>query len=107
MLWRAIYILREAKRILPILLSLLLLACNQQTERVQEQVVLQDDLGREIILQKQPSRVFSFASSMTEMLYAVLDTSTIIARTPNDDYPAAALEKPVVNNYPVDYEQVL
>ncbi|MBC5993361.1 ABC transporter substrate-binding protein [Pontibacter sp. SD6] len=44
---------------------------------------------------------------MTEMLYAILDTSTIIARTPNDDYPAAVYTKPVVNNYPVDYEQIL
>ncbi|GAB3829956.1 hypothetical protein GCM10028895_45410 [Pontibacter rugosus] len=75
---------------------------------MQEQLVLQDDLGRELKLNKKPERVFSFASSMTEMLFAVLDTSTIIARSPQDDYPAAAaLKKPTVQNYPVDYEQVL
>ncbi|MBF9253868.1 ABC transporter substrate-binding protein [Pontibacter sp. 172403-2] len=49
----------------------------------------------------------ALASSMTEMLFAVVDTANIVGRTQNDDYPAAALGKPVVNNYPVDYEQVL
>lgn len=69
--------------------------------------MLHDDLGRELKLPKKPERVFALASSMTEMLFAVLDTGSIVARTPNCDYPAAALQKPVVNNYPVDYEQVL
>ncbi|WP_222621646.1 ABC transporter substrate-binding protein [Pontibacter cellulosilyticus] len=72
-----------------------------------EKIILEDDLGRKLELNGQPKRVFSLASSMTEMLYAILDTSTIIARTPNDDYPAAVYTKPVVNNYPVDYEQIL
>lgn len=69
--------------------------------------MLEDDLGREIKLDGQPERVMALATSMTEMLFAVLDTSMIVGRTQNDDYPAAARTKPVVNNYPVDYEQVL
>ncbi|WP_439879927.1 ABC transporter substrate-binding protein [Pontibacter sp. MBLB2868] len=69
--------------------------------------MLKDDLGREIRLAERPERVFALASSMTEMLYAVLDSSSIIARTPQDNYPAAAMSKPLVSNYPVDYEQVL
>ncbi len=44
---------------------------------------------------------------MTEMLFAVADTATIVGRTQNCDYPAAALTKPVVNNYPMDYEKLL
>ncbi|TXK48924.1 ABC transporter substrate-binding protein [Pontibacter qinzhouensis] len=44
---------------------------------------------------------------MTEMLFAVCDTATIVARTPNCDFPEGVYKKPVVNNYPVDYEQVL
>ncbi|MCC9138280.1 ABC transporter substrate-binding protein [Pontibacter silvestris] len=92
-----------------LLLSLLLSSACSQTEKPTEEgtIVLQDDLGREIQLEKQPLRVVSLASSMTEMLFAVLDTSTIVGRTQNDDYPAAALTKPVVKNYPIDYEQVL
>jgi len=85
---------------------LLLAACNQQQE-TKKQLVLEDDLGREVKLNAQPKRVLALATSMTEMLFAVLDTSTIVGRTQNDDFPAAALAKPVVNNYPVDYEQVL
>ncbi|WP_239023001.1 ABC transporter substrate-binding protein [Pontibacter mangrovi] len=99
--------MRQARFILPAILCLLLFGCNQRQKQAKETLVLKDDLGRELILQKKPERVFSFASSLTEMLYAVLDTSTIIARTPTDDYPAAVYRKPLVSNYPVDYEQVL
>lgn len=88
---------------------LLLNACgNNNTKQAGEEfVILEDDLGRKLELKSQPKRVFALASSMTEMLYAVLDTATIIARTPQDDYPAAVFSKPVVSNYPVDYEQIL
>ncbi|WP_276498248.1 ABC transporter substrate-binding protein [Pontibacter litorisediminis] len=100
--------MRQARFILHTLLCLLLLSCREQENQTQEKaLVLKDDLGRELTLQGKPERVFSFASSMTEMLYAVLDTSTIIARTPTDDYPGAVYQKPLVSNYPVDYEQVL
>ncbi|WP_266204472.1 ABC transporter substrate-binding protein [Pontibacter kalidii] len=100
--------MRQARFILHTILCLLLLSCSQQEQQVQQEaLVLQDDLGRELTLEKKPERVFAFASSLTEMLYAVLDTSTIIARTPTDDYPEAVYRKPLVSNYPVDYEQVL
>lgn len=102
-----IYTLRRARFILHTILCLLLLSCSQQERQPQEALVLTDDLGRELTLEKKPERVFAFASSITEMLYAVLDTSTIIARTPTDDYPEAVYRKPLVSNYPVDYEQVL
>ncbi|MFD2514283.1 ABC transporter substrate-binding protein [Pontibacter locisalis] len=83
-------------------------ACSRNDRQgTTEELILKDDLGREIKLESQPKRVFSLASSMTEMLFAVLDTTSIVARTPHDDYPAEALAKPVVNNYPVDYEQIL
>ncbi|WP_370457569.1 ABC transporter substrate-binding protein [Rufibacter sp. XAAS-G3-1] len=66
-----------------------------------------DDLGRKIKLPVQPRRVLALAPSMTEMLFAVADTATIVGRTQNCDYPAAVLPKPVVNNYPMDYERLL
>ncbi|WP_345162615.1 helical backbone metal receptor [Pontibacter saemangeumensis] len=84
-----------------------LTSCNPKEQETQKQVLLKDDLGREIRLNGQPGRVMALAPSMTEMLFAVLDTGTIVGRTQNDNYPAAALSKPVVNNYPMDYEQLL
>ncbi|SFH23435.1 iron complex transport system substrate-binding protein [Pontibacter chinhatensis] len=102
-----IYTLRRSRFILHTILCLLLLSCSQPERPPQEALVLTDDLGRELTLQRKPERVFAFASSMSEMLYAVLDTSTITARTPTDDYPEAVYRKPLVSNYPVDYEQVL
>lgn len=86
---------------------LALTSCNPKEREPQKQLVLEDDLGREVTLNGQPKRVLALAPSMTEMLFAVLDSSAIVGRTQNDDYPAAALTKPVVNNYPMDYEQLL
>jgi iron complex transport system substrate-binding protein len=70
-------------------------------------VQVHDDLGRPLTLPAHPRRVIGLAPSMTEMLFAVADTATIVARTPNDNYPAAALRKPVVNNYPLDLEKLV
>ena len=70
-------------------------------------VQVRDDLGRSLTLPAHPRRVLALAPSMTEMLYAVADTSTIIARTQADDYPAAVLRKPIVNSYPLDLERLV
>jgi len=70
-------------------------------------VQVHDDLGRPLTLPAHPRRILSLAPSLTEMLYAVADTATIIARTQADDYPAAVLHKPVVNSYPLDMERLV
>ncbi|QIL75527.1 ABC transporter substrate-binding protein [Hymenobacter sp. HDW8] len=49
----------------------------------------------------------ALAPSMTEMLYAVADTATIIGRTQVCDFPNAVLSKPVVNSYPLDMERLV
>ncbi|OGX85741.1 ABC transporter substrate-binding protein [Hymenobacter glacialis] len=83
-----------------------LLGCQPAPEQAAT-VVTTDDLGRRLTLPAQPRRVLALAPSMTEMLYAVADTATIVARVPQDNYPAAVLQKPVVNNYPVDLEKLV
>jgi iron complex transport system substrate-binding protein len=54
-----------------------------------------------------PRRVLALAPSATEMLYAVADEKQIVGRTQNCDYPAQVKKKPVINNYPMDYEQLV
>ncbi|GAA3985819.1 helical backbone metal receptor [Hymenobacter antarcticus] len=89
-------------------LSLLLAAASCQPEsRPAATVLVHDDLGRALTLPAHPRRVLALAPSMTEILYAVADTATIVARVPQDNYPAAVLRKPVVNNYPLDMEKLL
>ncbi|GAA4347374.1 helical backbone metal receptor [Hymenobacter saemangeumensis] len=89
-------------------LLLLLLAVGCQSEHPQTPAApLRDDLGRTVNLPAQPRRILALAPSMTEMLFAVADTSTIIARVPQDNYPVGALRKPVVNNYPLDLEKLV
>ena len=84
----------------------LLLGCQPHTPE-KATVVVHDDLGRRLLLPTHPRRVLALAPSITEMLYAVADTATIIARTPADNFPAAVFGKPVVNNYPLDLERVV
>ena len=68
---------------------------------------MRDCLGRVLQLPAHPRWVLALAPSMIEMLFAVADTVTIVARCPQDDYPAAVYRKPVVNNYPLDLEKLV
>ena len=93
-----------------LLLFLLLLtgatSCQPES-RPDATVLVRDDLGRALTLPAHPRRVLALAPSMTEILFAVADTATIIGRVPPDNYPAAVLRKPVVNNYPLDLEKLV
>ena len=94
-------------RVLLLLLPLaLLLGCQPEAEKTGT-VQVRDGLGRTLHLSAYPRRVLALAPSMTEILFAVADTATIVARVPQDNYPAAVYRKPVVNNYPLDLEKLV
>ncbi len=98
-------------RYFPVLLILCMLwGCTGQPEKKSQSKTafsFVDGLGRQIVLKHSPQRVMALAPSMTEMLFAVCDTSQVVAVTQNCDYPAATKTKPVVNNYPMDFEGLL
>jgi iron complex transport system substrate-binding protein len=79
---------------------------RQSEEKNKKEIILTDDLGREVRLKKEPRRVMALTSSLTEMLYIICEQEEIIGRTQNCDYPPQVLKKPVVNNFPIDYEQL-
>lgn len=89
-----------------LLLPLALLLGCQPTAEQPATVQVRDGLGRAVRLPAHPRRVLALAPSMTEILFAVADTATIIARCPQDNYPAGVYRKPVVNNYPLDLEKL-
>ncbi len=84
----------------------LLLGCHAEPEQ-EATVPVRDGLGRTLRLPAHPRRVLALAPSMSEILFAVADTATIVARCPQDNYPAAVYRKPVVNNYPLDLEKLV
>ncbi|QHT68731.1 ABC transporter substrate-binding protein [Rhodocytophaga rosea] len=90
---------------------LLLAACSAKKDSGEkepsETIVLIDDLKREVVLSRKPQKVMALAPSMTEMLFFVCDTSQIVAVTQNCNYPEAVKTKPIVNNYPMDFEGLL
>ncbi|MCB2407687.1 ABC transporter substrate-binding protein [Hymenobacter lucidus] len=92
-----------------LLLTLLLVAGCQSNDKSVVAVTVApqqvtDDLGHQLTIPARPRRIMSLAASMTEMLYAVADTATIVARTQVCDYPKAVLRKPVISSYPLDLE---
>ncbi|MFC6224382.1 ABC transporter substrate-binding protein [Hymenobacter artigasi] len=94
-------------RVLLLLLPLaLLLGCQSEAGKTGT-VQVHDGLGRALTLPAYPRRVLALAPSMTEILFAVADTATIVGRVPQDDFPAAVYRKPVVNNYPLDMEKLV
>ncbi|MDB5235685.1 MAG: iron transporter substrate-binding protein, partial [Hymenobacter sp.] len=94
-------------RFLMLLLPLAWLASCQTETRQAATVAVRDDLGRALTLPAHPRRVLALAPSLTEMLFAVADTATIVARNPQDNHPAGVYRKPVVNNYPLDLEKLV
>lgn len=72
-----------------------------------EYISVKDDLGRQLKIPRYPQRVMGLSPSATEMLFAVCKDTTIIGRTQNCDYPTKVKNKPVVNNYPMDYEALI
>ncbi len=86
----------------------LLVSCDtKNNNETIEYIILKDDLGRTVKVKKDAHRFLPLASSVTEMLYLVCDTSEIVGRTQTCNFPKEVLLKPVVNNYPPDLEKIL
>ncbi len=62
----------------------------------QGQVLVQDDLGRSVSLDRPAKRIVSLAPSITEMLYAAGAGSKIVGAVDYSDYPKEALKIPRV-----------
>ena len=91
-----------------LLVLLFLFACREKTIKEEVEVkTVKDDLGRTVEIPAFPKRVISLSPSITEILYAIGVEDRLIARTQNDSFPKAVLAKPLVNNYPVDLEQLV
>lgn len=101
--------LRQIPTLLPLLC---LLACqlDKPTANKPDPTATQhltDGLGRQLTVAAHPRRIMALAPSMTEILFAIADTATIIARTQVCDFPRAALRKPIVSSYPLDMERLV
>lgn len=68
---------------------------------------IRDDLGRVVQVPDSATRVLAMSSSLTEMLYLLIEEDRIVARTQNDSFPQKVLTKPVINNYPIDFEKLI
>ena len=66
-----------------------------------------DDLGREVVLPEDITRIIPLAPNLTEMLYAIGAGDRIIAVSPSDNFPVEVDSLPQISTYPVDFEIVV
>lgn len=79
--------------------KLLLLAFTLWVGLVSAQgVTVVDDLGREVSLERPPTRIVALAPSHSESVCAVASCDLLIAVDTNTDYPAATADLPRVGN---------
>lgn len=72
------------------------------------QLIIKDGVGRSVAIAGTPRRIMALSPSMTEVLFLLTDTSQIIAKTDQCDYPKSCLELESVTIYPeVNIEQVI
>jgi iron complex transport system substrate-binding protein len=80
---------------------------SKSSEGEAQYISTTDQLGYTITLPSPALRVMGTSPAMTEMLYAICPDSQIVAISHRCDYPARAIQKPVVNTYPLDLEAIL
>ncbi|WP_018963727.1 ABC transporter substrate-binding protein [Coprothermobacter platensis] len=81
-------------RIIALALAVLML-----TAPVSAAVKVTDDVGKTITLTSVPKRVISLAPNVTEIIYALGAQSSLMGRTPVDDYPPEVKNVPVMGDY--------
>ena len=82
------------------------LACSRPPDTSQH-VQRTDDLGREVYVPKNITRVVTLAPSITELVFAAGAGHKLVGVTDADDYPAAVGALPRFSALPVDFETVL
>jgi iron complex transport system substrate-binding protein len=70
---------------------------KEQSQEFPKTIV--DDMGREVVINKQPQRIVSLAPSNTEILFALELTDQIVGVTEYCNYPEEALTKTKVGSF--------
>jgi len=80
------------------LLCLLLLSLLLAPDANAADIVVRDDAGRQVVLERAARRIVSLAPHATELLFAAGAGNRVVGVVGNSDYPAGARERPVVGN---------
>jgi len=88
---------KQADRLLLVALMLVLIFSGYGEVKANVEVKLLDDLGKEILIQREPQRIISLAPSITEILYELNLEERVVGVTEFCDYPARAKSKSKVD----------
>ncbi len=88
--------------------GLVLLAVVNFTVFLQAQIIIVDDVGRQITMQKPAQRIVSLAPHLTELVYAAGAGEQLIAVVSYRNFPAGAEKLPQIGSYKlVNYESLV
>ncbi|MEN2984800.1 MAG: cobalamin-binding protein [Dictyoglomaceae bacterium] len=87
------------KRVLRSLMVILIIILSFSFTKINYPLVISDDLGRVINIQREPRRIISLAPSSTEILFALNLNDKIVGVTDFCDYPKEAQNKERVGGF--------
>jgi iron complex transport system substrate-binding protein len=88
-----------------LILCLSCIGCNKSNNNTKDTVqgvfpvTIQDSMGREVTIEKEPEKIVSLAPAVTEILYRLNLGDKIVGVTDYCDYPEDALQKPKVGGF--------
>ncbi|MCX7846100.1 MAG: cobalamin-binding protein [Dictyoglomaceae bacterium] len=87
------------KRVLKSFIVILMILLSFSFSKTNYPLIIQDDLGRAINIQKEPKRIISLAPSSTEILFSLNLNDKIIGVTDFCDYPKEAQNKEKIGGF--------
>ena len=91
-----------------LVISFALVFSSLMSAETNDEVRLQDPMGREVILQKPAQRIVSLAPHITEILFAAGAGEQVVGAVSYSDYPDAAKNIPRVGSYDkISYESIV
>jgi iron complex transport system substrate-binding protein len=92
---------------LSLAILLILAGCGGGEMNTAGALSFEDDLGREVRLAGEPTRLLPLAPNMTEIVFAAGAGDRVVAVTTADDHPPAIEGLPRIQPLPVDFEAIV
>ena len=98
--------MRVHQTYITLVIFLLWTGCRPASDRPDDSSVIEDDLGREVSLERPIERVVTLAPSITEIVFTAGAGALVVGVGEIDNYPPTVRDLPRFSTYPVDFEAI-